>query len=147
MSKVTAYYHIVFCTKSRAMTIPLEHCDDLYRYIWKTITNLKCELLRIGGIQNHVHMLVNLHPTIALSYFMQGVKGGSSSWMKGDGRYPEFNGWAADYYACTISPQNRNAVIDYIKFQKSHHLCKDFDNEVSGLYRYADLDLDDRDLR
>ena len=74
MSKVTAYYHIVFCTKRREMTIPLAYKEDLYRFIWKEIKDLKCDLIRIGGIQNHVHILLNLHPTVALATLMQNIK-------------------------------------------------------------------------
>ncbi|MDE6280127.1 MAG: transposase, partial [Paramuribaculum sp.] len=54
MSKVLAYYHIVFCTKERRMTLPLSQCEHLYRYIWRELTDCNCLLLRIGGIQNHI---------------------------------------------------------------------------------------------
>lgn len=57
MSKIAAYYHIVFCTKSREMTIPLEYAEDVYRFIWRIITDSKRKLIRIGGIQNHIHIL------------------------------------------------------------------------------------------
>ena len=90
MSKVTAYYH---------------NKEDVYRFIWKEIQKLNCKLLRIGGIQNHVHMLINLHPSVALARLMQNVKGRSSTWMGDDLRFKNFKGWAADYYACTISPR------------------------------------------
>ena len=67
MSKVTALYHIVFCTRCRRMSIPLEYKEDLYRFIWKECTDeFNSKLLRIGGIQNHVHLLVNLHPSVSL---------------------------------------------------------------------------------
>jgi len=146
MSKVTAYYHIVFCTKSREITIPLEHCEHLYRFIWKIVTDLKCNLLRIGGIQNHIHMLVNLHPSVPLAKLMQDVKGRSSTWMKSDCRFINFNGWAAEYYGCTISPEQKHAVIEYIKGQVIHHHGEPVNDELTGMYRYAGLTYDNRDM-
>lgn len=71
MSKVKALYHIVFCTKRREMTIPLEHIDELYRFIWYEIKDQNCRLIRIGGIQNHLHLLIDLHPSMALSNLMR----------------------------------------------------------------------------
>jgi len=146
MSKVTAYYHIVFRTKSREMTIPLEHCEHLYRFIWKIVKEMKCDLLRIGGIQNHVHMLIDLHPSVSLAHLMQHIKGRSSTWMGSDIRFMKFRGWAAEYYGCTISPEWKYAVIEYIKSQMAHHNVEPIDVELSGMYRYAGLNYDARDL-
>ncbi len=147
MSKVRAFYHIVFCTKHRQPTIPLDHMEDVYRFIWKQLENAKCTLLRIGGIQNHVHMLIELHPSISLSFLMKNVKGVSSSWMKSDPRFASFKGWAAEYYAATISPEQKQAVIEYIKGQKEHHLIEPFDEELPRMYKYSNLPYTDFDLR
>ncbi len=146
MSKYTAYYHIVFCTKERKMTIPLELKEDIYRVIWKILTDNNCKLLRIGGIQNHIHMLINLHPSIALSALMQKIKGATSSWMHTDPRFTLFEGWARDYFACTLSLENKDAVIEYIKNQETHHLTNPLDDEFRRLYRYAGLNYDTRDM-
>lgn len=115
MSKTTAYYHVVFCTKAREMTIPLEHCEHLYRFLWKEIRELNCTLLRVGGIQNHVHMLVNLNAMVPLAKLVQNCKTRSSVWLKNDERFPHFNGWSEGYFACTLAPDQRHAVIEYIK--------------------------------
>lgn len=147
MSKVTAYYHIVFCTKCRERTIPLQYKDDVYKFIWSEIRTLNCELLRIGGVDDHIHLLINLSPTIRLSELMQSVKSKSSSWMKSDIRFRHFKGWAAEYYACTISPAQKDSVINYIRTQEQHHLGKCFDDEIVDLYQYAGLNFDNRDLR
>ena len=135
MSKVYALYHIVFCTRNRANTIPINHKEDLYRFIWKKLQEHKCTLIRIGGIQNHIHMLINLSPTIALSKLMQEIKSSSSGWMKNDDRFPKFNGWAAEYYAATASPEHRHHIINYIKNQEAHHNVYSPDEEFEALLR------------
>lgn len=147
MSKVKALYHIVFCTKDRQMTIPLAYKEDLYRFIWRKLDDHSCKLLRIGGIQNHVHILLDLHPTVALSKLMQSIKGSSSNWMKSEPRFPHFDGWGKDYFACTLSPEARVPLINYIKNQETHHLAEPIDSEITTMYRYADIEYDDRDLR
>ena len=148
MSKVTALYHIVFCTRCRRMTIPLEYKEDLYRFIWKECTDVfKSKLLRIGGIQNHVHMLVNLHPSIALADFVKNIKAHSSGWLVKDIRFRGFDGWAKGYFAESVSTRNKQGIIEYIINQESHHLSRDFDRELHMLYDMAGLEFDNRDMR
>lgn len=57
MSYVNALYHVVICTKYRRKTINPVYEEDLYRFLWKMIEKDNCKLLRIGGIENHIHML------------------------------------------------------------------------------------------
>ncbi len=133
MSKVCALYHIVFCTKKRKMTINFDHREDLYRFIWKEVESTHSRLIRVGGIENHVHMLVDLHPTVTLSSLMQKVKSMSSIWMSQSGYFPLFEGWAGEYYASTVSPEHKNAVVEYIKSQPLHHQNRGFTDEVIEL--------------
>ncbi|MCM1490763.1 MAG: transposase [Muribaculum sp.] len=128
------------------MTIPKANREDLYRFIWKQLSTFNCELKRVGGISNHVHMFINLHPTVALAVLMKNVKGLSSRWMRSDPRFIHFKGWADDYYACTVSPEHKNALIEYIKGQEEHHYGTDIADELKSMYRYADLIYDERDM-
>ncbi len=146
MSKVAAYYHIVFCTKAREMTIPEARKEDMYRFIWKEIVDLKCRLLRIGGIANHVHILIDLHPSVALADLMKKVKGKSSTWMGCTPGFISFKGWASEYFASTVSPETRFNVIEYIKNQEQHHYGVGFEDEIKGMYRIADLPYHELDL-
>lgn len=147
MSKVIAYYHIVFCTKNREMTIPLQLKEDLYRFIWKIITDKNCKLLRIGGIQNNIHILLDLHPNIALATLVQSIKGVSSGWLRQDGRITVFDGWAAGYFASSVSPEGKGSVIEYIKNQEEHHMDQGFDEELKGMHLASFMDYDERDMR
>ncbi|MDE5785203.1 MAG: transposase, partial [Duncaniella sp.] len=103
-------------------------------------------LMRIGGIQNHVHMLVNVSPTISLAKLMQDVKSLSSGWMAADPRFMNFKGWARGYYACSLSPERVDDVRRYIMNQEYHHLGRNFADELSELCRFADLELDEREM-
>lgn len=147
MSKVNAVYHIVFATKNRQMTISNEHREDLYRYIWSLLKEYNCHLYRISGIPNHIHMLINLNPTIALSTLMREIKSRSSAWLKSDERFPDFTGWGREYFATTVTYNDRNGVIEYIKSQQRHHAVTDFDEELSRLYNNNNMVMYPQDLR
>lgn len=147
MSKVLAYYHIVFCTRERRLTLPLDECQHLYRFIWKELTDKGCKLLRIGGVQNHIHMLINLNPTVNLANLMQMIKGKSARWLKDDMRFPYFAGWAHEYFASTVSPAHVESLIEYIRTQPQHHLGMSFDEELIALYLKTGIEYDDRDMR
>ena len=129
------------------MTIPLEQCEHLYRYVWKEITDNKCQLLRIGGIQNHLHILINLNPTVALAPLIQSIKSKSSGWLKKDERFPCFEGWASEYYAASLSINDKDAVVEYIKNQQQHHLSVPFDDELQSLCQASALACDENFMR
>lgn len=146
MSKVIALYHIVFCTKRREMTIPDELREEVFRFIWADIRKHDCRLLRIGGIANHIHMLVELNPDEKLSTLMRDIKAKSSGWLRRDERFMHFDGWAREYFAVSVSPSSKDAVINYINGQVEHHKVHDFGKELVDMYRLAGLDYVEQDL-
>lgn len=146
MSKVTSLYHIVFCAKQRRRTIPTGCLEDLYRFIWAETKEMNCSLLRIGGIENHVHMLINLNPKVCLSDFVARIKAKSSGWMRSDGRFVYWDGWAHEYFAATLSNSDKDRVIEYIKTQREHHYSNPLDQEFRSLYSYAGLEYHEKDL-
>ncbi len=147
MSKVTALYHIVFATKNREMTLSPNHIEELYRFIWSVITESNSSLYRIGGIANHIHILLKLNPTVALSTLVRDIKSRSSRWLKLSGNFPDFISWGAEYYASTIGFADKAPVIEYIKNQKEHHLCKSLDEEFKELMYSTGLDYNPDDFR
>lgn len=82
MSKTNSYHHIVISTYCRKKTITELHKKDLYAYILGILNNKKCKLIRINGTGNHIHILLNLNPTIALSDIVKTVKQSTSLWLK-----------------------------------------------------------------
>ena len=128
MSKVSAIYHIVFCTKHRKMTLPLDLLEDVYKFIWSILQSHNCKLYLIGGISNHIHMLIELHPMVALAPLVQEIKAKSSGFLRSDKRFRHYEGWAVGYYAATVANNNREPIIAYIKNQREHHLVNNFDD-------------------
>ena len=129
MSKVVSLHHIVINTKGRQMTISVEHCEDMYRFITSIIKRNGCILYRIGGIENHIHMLIDLAPEVTLAHLMWDVKRSSSDWAKRSGLFPNFVGWGKEYGAFSVSQVHKDAVIAYINNQREHHHRITFDEE------------------
>lgn len=134
MSTVKSLYHIVINTKRREMTIPEGNKRQLYAYLYGIVKNCGCTLLRMNGIPNHVHMLIDLSPQIALSTFMHNLKRSSSLWMKTHpDLFPHFQGWGKEYYAFSCSEGNKDAIIEYIKGQEAHHSIVDYVDEMKEM--------------
>lgn len=126
-------YHIVFATKNRGQTLVTEHQESLYKYMWGTINNNKSKLYRINGMEDHIHILSDLHPSICLSDFVKDIKVSSSIWLKGSGMFPEFDSWQVGYGAFTYSVKEKPFLIEYIKNQKQHHAKETFLDEYKRI--------------
>ena len=96
-------YHIVFSTKNRERTFSADRRPELYKYIWGVIQNKNSHLYRINGVEDHVHILSSLHPSLALSDFVKDIKVSSSSWIKNHQVFPQFTHWQDGYGAFTLS--------------------------------------------
>ena len=75
-------YHIVFSTKYRTPVLTSDRREDLFRYIGGIVKNRNSHLYRINGVDDHIHALTSLHPTVALSDFVKEIKAGSAHWIK-----------------------------------------------------------------
>ena len=137
-------YHIVFRTKDSTPTIKQDKADQLYAYISGIIKNKNSHLYRINGIQDHLHIITDLHPSIALADFMREVKASSSLWMKNSGLFPSFKGWAEGYGSFTCSYMDLGKLIDYVKNQQEHHRKKSFEDEYRSLLIDSGVKIDER---
>jgi putative transposase len=90
-SCVENYLHIIFATKSRASLIPLEIESRLYFYLAGIAKQRKVPILKVNGTDDHLHMLLKLHPDVALSKLMKELKAYSTGWIKKEG-FNQF-GW------------------------------------------------------
>ncbi|WP_300671257.1 IS200/IS605 family transposase [Soonwooa sp.] len=115
MSYTQILYHIIFGTKYRKPTINEAHCEELYKYIWGILANKKCKLYRINGVEDHIHLLVGLHPSVALADLVKDVKVASCLWMKQNANFPDFEAWQEGYGAFTYSLREKEMIIGYIK--------------------------------
>ncbi len=140
------YYQIVFGTKYREATLSNIYCNDLYRYISGYIRAKKSIPYQINGIEDHIHIFCDLHPTLSLSDFIKDIKVSSSLWLKESGKFPDFKGWQEGYGAFTYSVREKDMIIGYIKKQKEHHREETFSSEFKRLLLENKIEFDEKYL-
>lgn len=137
-------YHLIFRTKDSRRTLNQENSRELYAYILGILKNKNCFLYRINGIEDHLHILCELHPAIALADLMRDVKASTSLWLKKDGKFPEFEGWADGYAAFTYGWKDKETIINYIKNQHEHHHKETFVDELKRLLIEHGIEIDEQ---
>jgi REP element-mobilizing transposase RayT len=133
MSYVSSLYQIVLTTYQREKTINPENEKDLYHYIWGIIKQKNCKLIRMNGMEEHIHLLMEIHPSICLSDVVRDIKRCSSIWLRQSPKFPHFSGWGNEYAAFSCSYEAKEIVKSYILNQKHHHAKISFDEEYRSL--------------
>lgn len=139
-------YQIVFSTKNRAPVLSKNNRDLLFKYIWGVIKNKNCHLYRINGVDDHIHIVTHLHPSVALSDLVKDIKVSSSLYIKEQKLFKGFIGWQAGYGAFTYSLDAKNNLIEYVMRQEEHHKTKTFKEEYIKLLHENGIEYDDKYL-
>ena len=142
---LSLHYHLVFSTKDRQPTIEDVWRPRLHDYLGGTIRGLGGFPQEIGGVQDHVHILVGLKATHRLSDFMRELKKASSAWVHDQLGHSEF-AWQEGYAAFTVSATSRDSVVKYIANQPEHHRHRSFREELIELLARAGVEYDPKYL-
>jgi REP element-mobilizing transposase RayT len=137
-------YHIVFRTKDSKPTINQNNVGQLYSCISGIIKNKNSHLYQINGVENHLHILTDIHPAVALADFVREIKVSSSLWMKETNLFSAFNGWAEGYGSFTCSYLDLGRLIHYVSNQYEHHKKKSFEDEYRILIMESGVKIDER---
>ena len=138
-SYVCVYVHIIFSTKDRRPLIPEDQHRLLCKYLAGIAKNYGMKALAIGGMPDHVHMLLSLASGISVSKAVNVLKSNSSKWMRTQSR--EF-AWQEGYAAFGVSTSGLDKVIDYINRQPEHHKKRDFPQEYLALLKKHGVQYD-----
>ncbi len=133
--------HFVWATHERMPLLPDDGEDErkLWRYIEALAQQKRCDVLAIGGMPDHIHLLVNLHNTISMAELMKFVKGSSSRFVSQELRRGGWFNWQNHYGAKAVCPDALDTCIRYIANQKQHHADGTTDNEWERVYTEHDL--------
>jgi putative transposase len=140
------YYQIVFSTKNRERALAKTNRKVLFKYIWGIIRNNNCHLYRINGVEDHIHIITSLHPSLALADLIKDIKLASSKMIKVEKIFPEFTGWQDGYGAFTYQYNVIDALIEYVKNQEEHHKKVTFRDEYIALLKEHGIDFDEKYL-
>ena len=139
-------YHIVFSTKDREPWLRPGVRERVWAYLGGIAGTNQLKPLLIGGVDDHVHLLLGIPPTIAVSEALRKVKGGSSIWIKQNiSGYRGF-AWQDGYGAFTVSKSQEAGIRKYIGNQREHHRKKTFQEEYLALLKRHEIEYDERYL-
>ncbi|MDT4897183.1 MAG: REP-associated tyrosine transposase [Acidobacteriota bacterium] len=136
--------HIIFSTKDRAPFIDMELKPELHAYLGGMVREIKGKAYSINGTADHVHLLISLPPTLALSDAMKVVKANSSRWVSDKWGERKNFGWQIGYGAFSVSKSNVPGVAKYIENQEEHHRKITFKEEFLEFLRKHGIEYDER---
>ena len=143
-SLVKNYIHIVFSTKHRESLIPDSIELELHNYLGGICNNLECQVVKVGGYKDHIHILCLLSKKTTLVKLMEQLKSNSSKWIKTKGNeYSNFY-WQDGYGAFSVNPSEIEIVVNYIANQKEHHSKKTFQNEYRAFLKKYRVEYDEK---
>jgi len=143
-SLVKNYLHIIFSTKYRQRLISNAVEDELYAYIGGLCKKMDCQPIKIGGYENHVHILCMLSKMMTLIKLMQEVKSASSRWIKTIHPHLQNFYWQDGYGAFSVNPSETEIVIRYISNQKVNHQKLTFQDEYRAYLKKYGVEYDER---
>jgi len=139
------YYHLVFSTKNREAWFKEPFTEKLHTYLGGAVRGLDGVAISVGGVADHVHLLVGLKPTHTLSNFMRKLKACSSKWITEQLRMKAF-AWQEGYGAFTVSPLDLEKVRHYVNNQEEHHRKMTFKEEYVAMLERGMVEYDGRYL-
>jgi REP element-mobilizing transposase RayT len=143
---INLLYHLVFSTKGRRPLIQPAICDELYAYMGGIVRAKGGVLLEIGGMPDHVHLVVKLPADLALAELLRVVKSNSSKWVNDRrGRGNPF-AWQTGYPAFTVSESQLLRLRRYVQDQEAHHGRQSFQEELVALLERHGIEYDPRYL-
>jgi len=138
--------HIVFRTKNSMPLIKNNFKNQLYDYIGGSIRGEEGVLLSIGGMPDHLHMLIKYQPVLPISDLMRKVKAGSSKWLNEQNFLATRFSWQSGYGVFSVGESKFEAVKKYIVSQKEQHSRKFFKEELIELLEAHGVEYDEQYL-
>ena len=140
------HYHVVFSTKHREPWLRPEIQDRVWAYLGGIARQHELRPVLIGGVDDHIHMLLGIPATTAVSEALKYLKGGSSGWMKENIPDCQGFGWQDGYGAFTVSKSSEADVKEYILTQREHHRVRTFQEEYRALLDRHEIKYDEKYL-
>jgi len=134
--------HLIFGTKERQKSLSEELQPKLWAYMAGIAHNQGFQAIVIGGIEDHIHALLLLPPTLPLAKAVQFLKGSSSKWINDTQAMPSHFAWQEGYGAFSVSASQTSDVVRCIRDQRSHHAKKTFADEFLALLNKYEVSYD-----
>ena len=134
--------HVVFSTKQRFKLLKSAWRNELFVYIGGITKENKSMLLKAGGVEDHVHLLLKMSPAYSISETVKLIKGNSSRWINKQRKVNARFSWQRGYGAFSVSESQMEIVGNYIANQETHHLRRSFEDEYLELLKKHRIEFD-----
>lgn len=138
--------HLIVSTKDRVNLILHEYEQGLYTNLAKACNEQGCQVYRVGGTANHVHIACTLPRILPISQLLEEIKSSSAKWMKMQSPRCAHFGWQSGYVVFSIGYSQLDTLIKYIDTQNQHHESYTYEQEIRGLLKKYAVDFDERSL-
>ncbi|BCU77769.1 IS200/IS605 family transposase [Luteolibacter sp. LG18] len=138
--------HIVFSTKNRERWLDDALRPELFTYMAVVGRSNGCEVYRVGGVIDHVHLAIDLGRTVTTAGIVRQLKLSSAGWLRDRSREHRAFLWQAGYGAFTLGQPQLPKLIDYIDRQEEHHRKIGFQDEFRRLLAKNQMEGDERYL-
>jgi putative transposase len=138
------FVHIIFSTKNREPWLDFATRPRMHAYLATICRDLNAEVLCVGGVADHVHIVTPLPRTVSQAQLIEGIKKPSSKWIKTlDARYRSFS-WQRGYAAFSVSHSQLKTVAQYAQRQEEHHRTRTFQEEYRELLHLHAIEFDEQ---
>lgn len=138
--------HTVFSTKDRERWLDDSVRPGVFAYLAEVGREMGCEVYRVGGMPDHVHLAIRLSRTLTVADLVKKLKSTSSVWIKGHGNEHKRFSWQTGYGAFSLGASQLPDLIRYIEGQEEHHKKKTFKEEYREFLGKYGIDFDERYL-
>ena len=138
------YFHLIWSTRQRLPHIAPDVQSRLYPYLGAITRNHSGKLLEIGGMSDHVHLLIELSLLDKFSHFIRDLKASSSQWIHKN--FPNLHdfAWQEGYGSFSVSYSALQHVQKYIQNQEQHHATMSFEEEYLKFLKHHHVKYDER---
>ena len=142
-SFVSGLFHCAFSTKGRRKLITPDLQERLWPYMGGIARENNMTALSIGGVDDHIHILLAISSTISIAKAMQIMKGASSKWVHDTFSKHQHFAWQEGYGAFSIGVSQTERTIAYIQSQAEHHRKLSFQDEYRQILKKHGIEYDE----
>lgn len=136
-------YHIIFSTKERVPIITRELMPPLHDYLGGILRGLGGEVLAIGGMSDHIHIICVMKPALSPADIVRKVKANSSKWINEEHHPDGKFSWQTGYMVFSVSESIAEQVVEYVRHQEQHHRKLTFQEEYRAFLAKNGINIDE----
>jgi len=129
------FVHVICAVQGRERLLAKPVRKVLFSHMQKEGEEKGIRIVTINGVEDHMHLLLQLMPSQNLVQVVKSIRGASAGWLNENKLLTAEFHWEEGYFALSVSPSNVKQVKDYIEKQEDHHKTKTLDAELEAFIR------------